>query len=175
MFGPINRLVNIPKSRINGAELEVTWTVVRGLTLTGNGSYISSKILDNYTNFNAFAQPQNFGGQPFPNTPRWSGAGAADYRFPLSSRFDGFVGGDLTYQSRTNSQLGEQPLTYVRGYGLLDLRAGLEAPDGKWRVSLYGRNVTNEYYWTAAYRITDTSVRYAGRPATYGITANYRF
>ena len=175
VFGPINRLVNIPKSRINGAELEVSWMVAKGLTLSANGSYISSRILDNYTNFNAFAQSQNFGGEAFPNTPKWSGASSLDYRFPLSDSFDGFAGGDVTYQSQTNSQLGDQPLTYVKHYALLDLRAGVEAPDGRWKVSVYGRNVTNEYYWTAAYRITDTSVRYAGRPATYGVAVNFKF
>ena len=175
VFGPINRLVNIPKSRINGAELEVSWRIVEGLTFNANGSYISSKILDGYTNFNALAQRQNFGGQPFPNTPKWSAAGSLDYRFPLSGAVYGFVGGDVTYQGATNSQLGQQPLTSVKAHTLIDLRAGVEAPDGKWRLSVYGRNITNEYYWTAAYRITDTTVRYAGLPVTYGVTAAYRF
>ena len=175
VFGPINRLVNIPKSRINGAELEVSWRIAPGLTFNANGSYIASKILDNYTNFNALAQSQNFGGQPFPNTPKWSAAGSLDYRTALSDTLYGFVGGDLTYQGATNSQLGQQPLTFVRAHTLLDLRAGVEAPDGKWRLSIYGRNVTNEYYWTAAYRITDTTVRYAGQPVSYGATFAVRF
>ena len=87
----------------------------------------------------------------------------------------GFVGGDVTYQGATNSQLGQQPLTYVKAHTLIDLRAGVEAPDGKWRLAIYGRNITNEYYWTAAYRITDTTVRYAGQPVSYGATAAYRF
>ena len=175
VFGPINRLVNIPKSRINGAELEVSWRIAPGLTFNANGSYISSKILDNYTNFNALAQSQNFGGQPFPNTPKWSAAGSLDYRTPLSDTIYGFVGGDVTYQGATNSQLGQQPLTFVRAHTLIDLRAGLEAPDSKWRLSIYGRNVTNQYYWTAAYRITDTTVRYAGQPVSYGVTFSYRY
>ena len=175
VFGPINRLVNIPKSEINGAELEVSWRIVDGLMFNGNLSYIDSKILDNYTNFNALAVQQNFGGLPFPNTPKWSGAGSLDYRFPMSESMYGFVGGDVTYQGATNSQLGEQPLTYVRAHTLLDLRAGVESPDGKLRFTVYGRNVTNEYYWTAAYRITDTTVRYTGQPVTYGASLAFKF
>lgn len=175
VFGPINRLVNIPRSRINGAELEVSWRIAPGLTFNANGSYIASKILGNYTNFNALAQSQNFGGQPFPNTPRWSAASSLDYRTALSGQVYGFVGGDVTYQAATNSQLGQQPLTFVRAHTLIDLRAGVEAPDGKWRFSVYGRNVTNQYYWTAAYRITDTTVRYAGQPVSYGATLAFRF
>ncbi len=41
--------------------------------------------------------------------------------------------------------------------------------------SLSGGNVGNVYYWTAASRDTDTTTRFAGMPATYGVALSYRF
>ena len=61
----------------------------------------------------------------------------------------------------------------VPGYALLDLRAGIETD--RWRFQVWGRNVTNQWYWTAAYRATDSLVRYTGMPTTYGFTLSYRY
>jgi hypothetical protein len=35
--------------------------------------------------------------------------------------------------------------------------------------------VGNVYYWTAANRDLDTTVRFAGMPATYGATLTYHY
>ena len=78
-------------------------------------------------------------------------------------------------QSRTNGGLGELPLLKIDAYALLDLRAGIKSDDGTWRFSIWGRNVTNKYYWTTADHIADTTVRYTGKPATYGATLSVRF
>jgi outer membrane receptor protein involved in Fe transport len=56
---------------------------------------------------------------------------------------------------------------------LLDLRLGVER--GPWRAWLWGRNVTDDHYWNAASHVNDVLLRYAGMPATYGITVSYKF
>jgi outer membrane receptor protein involved in Fe transport len=60
-------------------------------------------------------------------------------------------------------------------YALLDLRAGVEAEDGSWRVMVWGKNVTNKYYWQNVVTSYDVVTRYAGQPATYGITFSHMF
>ena len=80
----------------------------------------------------------------------------------------------MSYQSRSNSQLGELPLLATKAYTLIDLRAGFEAPDGRWRVTLWGRNIADSYYWTTANANLDTTVRFAGMPATYGVTLSLK-
>lgn len=175
VFGPINRLVNVPKSRINGAELEVAWNSTMGLSLSANAAYIDSKILGSFVNFNSNALPQDFGGEPFPNTPRFQGTLSGEYKFAIAHGREVFAGVDYSYRTSTNSQLGRNPLTAIREYGLLDLRAGVQSHDGNWRVMAFGKNVTDQYYWTAAYRVPDTVVRYTGRPATYGVAFTYQY
>ena len=175
VFGPLLKLVNVPKSRLTGAELQLVWAPLRGLTLTGGGSYINSRILDHFTNYDPNGVVTDFDGEAFPNTPKWQFVSDADYRFGLTQTVGGFVGGGVTYQGATNSQLGNLPLLDVKSYALVDLRGGVESRDGSWRVTLWARNVGDTYYWTAANRNLDTTVRFTGMPRTFGATLTYRY
>jgi iron complex outermembrane recepter protein len=62
----------------------------------------------------------------------------------------------------------------IHPYALLDLRAGLSTEDGTWKVLFWGHNVANEFYVTGVNQTSDTLVRWAGEPRTYGITVSYR-
>ena len=61
------------------------------------------------------------------------------------------------------------------GYTLVDLRLGVERDDGRWRAELYGRNITNAYYYTNLVRVIDTVRAYTGMPATYGVRLSFRY
>ena len=173
-FGPLNRLVNIPKSKVTGAELQVILRPVDGLTLNGGLTYVHSRI-GNFTNIDPFGVTRNFQGEAYPNTPKWQGSFAADYEFAVSGNLNGFLGANLTFRSKTNGGLGENPILNIDAYSLLDLRAGFGSADDRWKVSVWGRNVTDKYYWTNAYKIADVSARFAGKPATYGVTLSVRY
>lgn len=173
VLGPLLKLVNIPKSQINGAELELNWTPLAGLTLTAGGSYLATKILDHFTNYDPDGVVTDFNGEAFPNTPKWKFVSDARYEWALNRRWDMFAGANATYQTRTNSELGNLPLMYVRAHKLLDLRLGVETIDGVWSAMIWGHNVGNTYYWTSVNRNLDTTVRFAAMPATYGITVRY--
>ena len=43
------------------------------------------------------------------------------------------------------------------------------------RRQMFGHNVTNKYYWINVEHAIDTVAKYAGMPATYGVTVLYRF
>jgi len=118
---------------------------------------------------------QDFKGEAFPNTPKWQWSLAADYTFALSQSLKAFVGSNANGRSSTNGALGENATLAITGYTLLDLRAGIGAADDHWKLSVWGRNVTNKYYWTNAYKLADISARFAGRPATYGATLSFRY
>jgi iron complex outermembrane recepter protein len=153
----------------------VVWTPLHGLNLSAGGSYIHSEIEDNFTNYNPNGIVQDFNGEPFPNTPKWQAVADADYHWGLGGRLDGFLGGDVTFQDTTNAELGELPILKVPAYTLLGLRAGVETKDGAWRLMFWGRNVTNTFYLTSANRDLDTTTRFAGMPATYGVTLTWRY
>ena len=175
IFGPLEALVNIPKSRVRGMELQATVVPMTGLRLTGGLTYLDTRVTQAFSNYTAFGAVADFNGHRFPFTPKWQYNGDAEYRWHAASTFDAFVGGDLTYRSATNGDFVPDPRLAIRSYVLLDLRAGIEGAGAKWRLSLFGRNVSNEYYWQTAVRRGDAIVRYAGMPTTYGLTASYRF
>ncbi|MEY4255725.1 MAG: hypothetical protein RLZZ141_952, partial [Pseudomonadota bacterium] len=80
VFNSLLQMINVPKSKVTGAELQATWVPLEGLSLTAGGSYTESEILDGFTNFDPNAILTNFGGQAFPNTPKWQWVGDASYR-----------------------------------------------------------------------------------------------
>lgn len=174
IFGPLNLLVNIPKSKVTGFELQAVVRPVAGLTLNGGLTHVNSKI-GTFTNFDPYGVVQSFKGEAFPNTPKWQWTLAADYEFPVSDAIKAFAGANLSGRSATNAALGEYPVLAIDSYTLLDLRAGFGSSDDRWKVSVWGRNVTNKYYWTNAYKIADVSARFAGMPATYGMTFSVRY
>lgn len=174
IFGPLNLLVNIPKSKITGAELQAIVRPVDGLTLNAGVTYVDSRI-GTFTNFDPFGAIKSFKGEAFPNTPKWQWSIAADYEFPISNGLNAFVGTNISGRSDTNGALGGNAILDIDGYTLLDLRAGVASANGRWKVSVWGRNVTDKYYWTNAYKISDVSARFAGMPATYGASLSFRY
>jgi iron complex outermembrane receptor protein len=46
---------------------------------------------------------------------------------------------------------------------------------GAWRAELWGKNVTNHYYWTQSQTLLNIVTRQTGMPATYGVTVSYRY
>ncbi len=174
VFGSLFKLVNVPKSQIKGAELQANWVPLTGLTISGGGTYIASEVLGGFSNYNAFGVVQNFNHEAFPNTPTWQLVSAADYHWPLTGGLDGFVGGNVSYRSSAFSQLGKLAPLALKGYAIVNLRAGVESQDGQWRASIWGRNVGDVYYWTVAMHTTDVNTRLAGMPATYGVDLAYK-
>lgn len=176
VLGGLNRLINIPKSRIAGAELQLVTEPVKGLTINAGATYIGSKILGDFSNFTPTGAAMLMSGEAFPLTPKWQLTGDIGYDRPISQTFNGFIGASATYQSATNSALGAQSLFAVNAYTLVDLRAGVHTADDKWRFSAFVHNLNNAYYWTnVSYAGPDVAARFAGMPRTYGITAGWRF
>jgi iron complex outermembrane receptor protein len=175
LLGALPALINVPKSRVEGAEGQVTFYPMKGLTLTAAGTYLNSKVTSNFINYTILATQTNLQGQAFPYTPKWQFVGDAQYKFPLSDTLNGMLGASVNNRSSTQAGFGTSAFLYMKGYTLLDLRAGIEDPDGKWNVQLFGHNVTNTYYWTNVGKFNDTVRRYAGMPATYGVQVGLKF
>jgi iron complex outermembrane receptor protein len=174
VFGPLEALVSIPRSHVVGAEVQLVAHPVKGLTLDTSVTYAHTQI-DRFVGFDGLATFGDQVGTPFPFSPPWQSVTNLDQVFPISGRFQGFVGGTLTYNSRTYAGVGAREPLRIDAYTLLDLRAGVESPDGRRRLWLWGKNVTNEYYWSNVFPNTNVVARFVGQPATYGVSLSARF
>ncbi|WP_196221855.1 TonB-dependent receptor [Sphingobium sp. CAP-1] len=174
IFNQLEKLVNVPKSRINGAEIDITARPMSGLTLRTAGTWIDSKVL-NFVGINNDRVLGDYRGSELPFSPKWQLVGDAEYRWALSSDLNAFAGANILYNSKTNSTLGAPESSRIKAFATLDLRAGISGPDDKWTLSVWGRNVTDTYYWTNQFVTQDVIVRYTAMPATFGLSASYRF
>jgi outer membrane receptor protein involved in Fe transport len=174
-FGRLLRLLNVPKSRINGAELQLAWSPVRGLDITGNASYVDSKITAPFVAEDPNGVTADFNGQAFPNSPKWQLSGDVNYEVPVSDRLNAIFGASASYRSTTNSELGRLPELVVEDYALVNLRVGFADSDKKWRLMAWMNNVGDKYYYTSATRSIDVFNRMTGAPRTFGLTFTYNF
>ena len=168
-------LTTVPKSEIYGAEMQLTVRPAEGLSMSVESTYAHSKIKGSFTNFDFFGRLGNFGGESLPFSPKWSVIGHVNYDTPIDSRWNLFAGADFRYQSKSNSALGALPEANIKKYATVDLRIGVKSANDRLSMSVWGRNVTNAYYWTNVNAVIDTVTRYAAMPATYGITVGYRY
>jgi len=196
VFGALDALINIPKSRIFGLEADVTARPTEGLTINAALTYLDSKITEGPgaggRNFNIYGVADDFTGDPLPFTPKYSGVVNIDYRYELASGGSAFVGVSMNARSRSDAAIGASriPFPYspssitrpglggnvfnIKGYTTADARIGYEAADGAWKVMLWGKNIFDTYYWNTVIPSNDSQARFAGMPATYGITLGFK-
>jgi iron complex outermembrane receptor protein len=187
VFGLLDKLVNVPKSNVKGAEFEISETPVKGLLLSLSGTYLDAKITSYdgvvgiQTESNGLRGPltASFAGVTLPYSPTWQYALRSDYTFPISTKFDGFLGAGLNGQSSSIGILTVDPaqrdLYKLGSRNLLSLDAGLQTNDGRWRTQVWGTNVTNKYYRTTTNLSNDTVFSFTGMPAMFGINVSYKF
>lgn len=174
IFNQLEQLVNVPKTRINGFELEITARPIDGLTLRNAVTYVDSKVMT-FTGINNERVLANYAGSALPFSPKWHVVSDIDYGFDLTDKLGAFIGANMLFNSKTSSTLGDAPASVIRKFATLDLRAGVKALDDRWSFSIWGRNVTNSYYWTNQFVTQDVVVRYAAKPVTYGATLKFKF
>jgi iron complex outermembrane receptor protein len=186
VFGILSAVLNIPKSSVKGAELELVAIPLKGLRVNVSYTYLKATI-DQFQGFNGAGITGNFSGTPVPFTPRNQAAVSVDYETPAFGAWTGDLGASVNYRSDTISVVGGEEnvpppagpqnsrMLGISGYALIDLRAGLKSADDKWKIQLWAKNVANKYYWNNAVVDTDDISRFAGMPRTYGLNIGYTF
>lgn len=189
VFGLLDQLVNVPKSKIKGVELEATLRPFKGLTLQNALTYTDAHI-DEYSGVDVAGNLNtDFHGTQIPYTSKWQARVNADYEWTIAQQRRIFLGGSLSYRSEAWASLGGERLVIanqfaptgmanlyrLNPYALLDLRAGIKGSDDRWTLTVYGQNVANKLYVQNVNNAHDVIVRYVGAPATYGITLSVSY
>ena len=185
--------------RSQGIEVEMTVKPSNSLTLRGSFAYLDAV----YTSYPlgqcptrnlgipAGARPGtcNFTGlRPF-HSPPVTASLAFDYRRPVGDRgITGFVSSDVVFTDSAYVIETLDPRGRIKSYALLGARIGVEGQDGRWRLSLFGKNLTDSVYYTSAAVLplgglmnagggagANGFVGWYGPPRTYGIEASVKF
>lgn len=186
VFGLLEKMLNVPESYVWGIEADLSGELFEGLTLGASGTYLKSKVTEDYFQtpdglavYNAAGFTGNFKGSKLPYTPKFSGNIDFQYETALSAGLKAFVGGTAVYTGTQNATFETSTLLaddfIIPSYTTVDVRAGIASDDDRWRITAFGRNVTNESYITAVSTFLDTIIRYRGRPAVYGVSGQFNF
>ena len=173
-FGLIPGQVSVPKASIRGAELSVLWRPLRELTVNVGTAYVDSRVDNSFLAADPLGRNVDVKGEPLPTTSKFTLTGDVEYRLPVGDRTQAYIGVSPRYRTKSAAAFGGDPTFTIPGYTLLDMRAGVEFQDGRWRAELFGRNITNKFYLVTVTRTVDTVARLTGMPATYGITLSFR-
>ncbi|WP_296677029.1 TonB-dependent receptor [Novosphingobium sp.] len=139
---------NAGKARMRGVEAEARLRT-GGLTLQGSLGYIDAKFRQYITNI--ASKPTDVAAyRKIQNTPAWTGNVSADYGVDLGEGSLNFGAGlswkSKTYQFETPSDYLDQP-----AYALVDASLVYHAPDKRWSIGVFGKNLTDKRYKTSGY------------------------
>jgi iron complex outermembrane recepter protein len=174
IYTALGRLVNVPKSDAYGLDADVTWRATQDLTLAASVIYLQTEIKD-YIGINGAGLPQNFSGAAFPNSPTWQESVTATFNHPINDKIGFQAAINAHFQSDSHSDLGEDPNFAIKAYGLLNASLGVHSLSDRWEFLIWGRNLTNTYYWNSVASNANVTVRFPGQPATYGASLTFKY
>jgi iron complex outermembrane receptor protein len=175
VFDPVSQqaIVNVPKARIYGAELQVDAQLGQ-LTVNSGFSYTESQINKQLSLIDArdpLAGPQDVTGRSLAYAPKWTATVGPSYTVPVSyGKFTVTV--QYSYTSRAYATLFEVvPIDVLASHSLFNVNAALALNNGI-RLEAYGTNLGNALY--AAGNLGSAAAIW-GPPRQYGVRLGYSF
>ncbi|MFC4313143.1 TonB-dependent receptor [Steroidobacter flavus] len=160
---------NAGEAEVKGIEIEGVVLVSDNFTINYGLGWLDSEYTDLGT---STAIPL---GARFPYAPEKSYSIGAQYDLQLASGGMTFRT-DYGWQDEVDTAADIQK-SVIPAYGLLSARIVYTPPNGKWDVSLFGSNLTNEYYRINGFYIPTDQMDNGtlGRPREWGLTFGFKF
>lgn len=180
--------VNVGKIRSQGIELNGSWLATDMLMLTLGVAYTDVEFqefdMDCYVGQTA-AQgctngQQDLSGERPPQAPELKYTLSANYDQPLADLpFNGFGNVSYVWQSETATDLARDPRLEQDEYGLLNVSMGIRDKQERYELSVFGKNVTDEYYALSKGQADPVGGYFQftsrGSQAYWGVAAKYSF
>lgn len=175
----LQNLLNAAKAKIYGIDADLSLKLSDALRLRFAGAYTHSEYT-NFTNAPFFSEIPSGGnasssgnatGNQLIRTPKWTLSSGFKYEVPVGSgRID--LSADAYYNSGFAWTVDNR--YRQKAYTLVNAQMGW-SPNDSLRLSVFGKNLTNELY-AIGVSVTNaaTAAAYA-RPRTYGVAASYKF
>ncbi len=165
---------NAAAAEIRGFELELTAVPNDNLVIEAGLGYLDAK----YTRVNAEAAgPEGIStSKQLVNTPEWSVNLAVGYSIPVGPDWTVTPRVDYSYTSKIANDAKNTPLLMQPGLSLVNAALIFEDEEGKWRVNLAVRNLTDQTYLVAGDNSTAGAFEgvYA-RPREWSISVKRNF
>ena len=164
-------LINIPESRIYGAEAELSWEANSALTLRTGLGFLNSKVE------RGVISGINIAGKKLPTAPSFSMTGGIDLKLMDNGGGKLVLSGSGSYASSQFFEIMNVERLKQGGYALFNAHLDWTSADGRWNASLWGRNLGQKFYTTAGIDLSGFGFDYKqwGTPRTYGVTIGTSF
>ncbi len=172
VFITLNRIINIPKSRVYGIEGDADWRMGSGFSADVAGTLLSSKVLK-YEGFDLLGQPVDFAGSELTFTPKLQLSASMAWDRPISSILGIGVTGLWSYQSRSWGDLENTAPYRLKASDPVNVELALHRLDDKWRFAVWAKNLLNQYYWTYTGYERETIYRVPAMPRTFGARLSF--
>jgi iron complex outermembrane receptor protein len=165
-------LLNIPRSRIWGGEAELTARASDALTFRGSIGVLDAQIE------RGTVSGANVAGNDLTNAPALTASAGIDATFYEgdAGSFSGTV--DLAYTASQFFDVVNTPRLEQEGYALLSGFIRWESANGRFNASVWGKNLTNEFYFTSRVDLLagfGFDYNHVAAPRTYGVTVGTTF
>jgi iron complex outermembrane receptor protein len=161
---------NVGTAYTAGVESELTALLAPGLTLSLNAGYLQAK----YTEFLADLAGT---GTPVDNTflklrraPRWTSQLELSWVLPLGGAGNLTFGSGVNYTSEYETDVGNDAFARRPGATLIDAGIAYEPAGERYRISVFGRNLTDRRYINNGISAgTVFAFNEPNRPRVYGV------
>jgi iron complex outermembrane recepter protein len=170
---------NVKKARIRGFELDANFNLSDNFEFGGGLAHTDAV----YKDPRAIAGGRNFIYGPYGDAPKWTGSVFAKVSQDLGNGGgNAYLRGEVYAQSSffySNLANSFTPNTQIKGYALVNLRAGVDDIGGsKFSILAYVQNLTQKKYEVGGLdlgAVIGTSARAVGTPRTFGIQGTFKF
>ena len=179
--GRIQRLINAAEATIEGIEIEAKAFVTDSLVFEGALGYTDASF-DSFEGFDANGggydpntDPAAAAALKFERVPELTYTIAATYNMPLQDGSDVDFRVSYAYTDEFYNDAVNTEAIKTDAYGLFDASVSYTRADSGLKVTLFGKNLTDEEYHDFALDNALTRLTWGGTPLTYGVRASYAF
>ena len=109
------------------------------------------------------------------NSPKWNFNGLVRYEQPIMNGWNVALLTDFHWVDDRFLEATNQVFDIGEDYWLVNARAAVSSPDGRWEFSVWGKNIFDEEYLIYINNIAFFKLDIFGEPATFGGTVSYRY
>ncbi|WP_255504592.1 TonB-dependent receptor [Novosphingobium sp. EMRT-2] len=165
-------LLNIPKSRIYGAEAELTVRPTDTFTFHGGMGLLSTKII------RGDVSGTDVSGRRLSNAPSLTFNAGVDFTVFKNDAVTFSIHPDLSFQSSQFFEVINVPRLRQSSYALVGGHMDLETADGRYSLSVWAKNLGNKFYFTSRVDLLagfGFDYNHIGNPRTFGVTLGAKF
>ena len=162
-------IFNASEASMDGVEIEAVWYPTDGLALNFSYSWLE-------TEYERFVIPggADFTGNRLQTAPENTVSAGFNFRHPIKDMGNLLLNASYAWQDDYFTGASNSPNFLIDSYGLVNASVGFETSDGRWRIKLWGNNLSDKEY--VLIRGTSGAIgEYYGAPITYGATLTFNY